>query len=97
MIYERIVQTIHRIVCTAKLVGMLVALGWCLLVGSILMAHCGCTDPNIHLPRDQCFEYTLRDGRTVVVWISEVPQAGQGLPVVESHGLPWPVDPEEFE
>lgn len=96
-IYGRIWQPIYRIVCTVKLVGMIVALGWCLLIGSIVMTHCGCADPNIHFPRAECMSYTLKDGRTVVVWISEVPKAAEGLPVVDDHGLPWPIDPEEFE
>lgn len=44
--YERILQTIHRAVCTVKLVGMIVALLWCLLIGSIVMTHCGCEGPH---------------------------------------------------
>lgn len=67
-------------------------------IGAILLSSLfGCTDPNIHLPRDECFQYTLEDGTTVVVWMSEVPTAAEGLPVVKNHGLPFPLDPEEYK
>lgn len=56
----------------------------------------GCTDPHIHLPRKECVTYTLRDGRTVVVWIGDAPPPEE-LPVVKDPGVPWPVDEKEFE
>jgi len=67
-------------------------------IAIILMDVYGCHNPAyIRFPRRECMSYVLKDGRTVVVWISEAPKAAKGLPTVWDYGIRGVIDPREFE